>query len=101
MEKFIHQLNWEMFRLQNHNSIMNTKKFQDVYQEKDFVLNFNPLMILKYRFVRKIRKKLQKQKKDTTSILHFIPITFSSTSVKTPMPSRRASRIFRGLESKL
>ena len=90
-----------MFRSQNHNSIMNTKKFQDAYQENDFVLNFNHLMILKYRFFRKIRKKLQKQKQDTASILHFIPTTFSSTSVKTPMPSRRASRILRGQGSKI
>ena len=33
---------------------MNMTKYQDAYQEKDLIFTFNHLVILMYRFVRKI-----------------------------------------------
>ena len=50
-----------MFHFQIHILNMNMTKYQDAYQEKDLVLTLDHLMILMYRFVRKIGKNLQKQ----------------------------------------
>ena len=40
---------------------MNLTEYQDAYQEKDLAFTLDHLIILMYRFVKKIEKNLQKQ----------------------------------------
>ena len=57
-KKFIHQLKWEMFCLQNHIPNMNTTKSLHAYLKKDLALTLDHLMIMMYRFVKKTGKNL-------------------------------------------
>ena len=62
-----------MFCLQNH------------IPKTDMQISILRFSRKKYCFVRRTEKKLQKATKGTASVLQFIPTTFSSTSVTTPM----------------
>ena len=57
-KKFIHQLKWEMFCLQNHIPNMNTTKSLHAYLKKDLALTLDHLMIMMYRFVKKTGNNL-------------------------------------------
>ena len=78
-----------MSRLKNHNPNINRKKNPRCLSRKRSRSDLRLPYDSNVSFCQKDWEELAKATKGTASVLQFLPTTFPSTSVTTPMPSCR------------